>query len=87
MGATILSRKRFNEALLASVPASPSEMESLNALAAEEGAGFPRLLVSRGLLTPEGLLRSYEAICGIPAFKREPDADAPAPSDVLPLSF
>ncbi|MBP2683454.1 MAG: hypothetical protein H6Q79_1493, partial [Deltaproteobacteria bacterium] len=87
MGATILSRKRFNEALLASVPASPSEMESLNGLAAEGGAGFPRLLVSRGLLTPEGLLRSYETICGIPAFKREPDADAPAPSDVLPLSF
>jgi len=87
MGATILSRRRFNEALLATVPVSPSEMDSLNVLAAEEGAGFPRLLVSRGLLTPEGLLRAYEALCGIPAFRREPDADTPVPADLLPLSF
>ena len=81
MGATILSRRRFNEALLATLPVSPSEMESLSGLAAEEGAGFPRLLVSRGLLTPEGLLRAYQALCGIPAFRRDPDADPPAPAD------
>ncbi|MGZ8441638.1 MAG: GspE/PulE/PilB domain-containing protein, partial [Candidatus Deferrimicrobiaceae bacterium] len=87
MGATILSRRRFNEALLATLPVSPSELESLNGLTAEEGSGFPRLLVSRGLLTPEGLLRAYQALCGIPAFRRDPDADTPAPADALPLSF
>ena len=33
MEATILSRRRFNEALLATLPVSPSEMESLRGLA------------------------------------------------------
>ncbi|MHB9061565.1 MAG: GspE/PulE/PilB domain-containing protein, partial [Desulfobacteria bacterium] len=87
MGATILNRRRFNEALLATLPVSPSEMESLRALAGTEGAGFSRLLVSRGLLTPEGLLRAYQSLCGVPPFRRDADTDTPAPADFLPLSF
>jgi len=87
MEATILSRRRFNEALLATLPVSPSEMESLRGLAASEGAGFPRLLVSRGVLTPEGLLRAYQALCGISPFRHDADTDAPAPAESLPLSF
>ena len=87
MEATILSRRRFNEALLATLPASPSEVESLRALAATEGAGFPAPFVSRGLLTPEGLLRAYQALCGVPTFRRDTDTDTPAPSDSLPPTF
>ena len=87
MGATILSRRRFHEELLATLSIPPSELEPLHELGRTEGAGFARLLVSRGFLTQEGLLRAYQALCGIPAFRRDPDADTPAPSDSLPLSF
>ena len=82
MEVTILSRRRFNEALLATLPASPSEMESLNGLASSEAAGFPRHLVSRGLLTPEGLLRAYQEILRhprIPARSRRGHRLPPTP--------
>jgi len=47
---------------------------------------FPKALVSRGLLSPEALSRSYEAILGIPPFS--PAAGAiPGPPDLLPLAF
>lgn len=87
MGATVVGRRRFNEALLASLPIPPTEREALRASAATEGAGFPRLLVSRGLLTPEGLLRAYQSLCGIPWFRKDPEVDAAAPAAALPLSF
>jgi general secretion pathway protein E len=87
MDRTLLSRRRFNEMLLATLPVPPSEMESLRGLAQTEGAGFPRILVSRGLLTQEGLLRAYQALCGITAFRRDPEAETTAPAESLPISF
>ena len=87
MGATTLSRRRFHEELLATLSIPPSELEPLHELGRTEGAGFARLLVSRGFLTQEGLLRAYQALCGISSFRRDPEADTPAPTDSLPLSF
>ena len=78
MGVAILSRKQFNRRC-GPLPVPPSEVELLHGLAAEEGGGFPRLLVSRGLLSPEGLLRAYQAHCGIPVFRRDPKWTPPPP--------
>ena len=68
-------------------PFPPPSGQQLLELARSEGAAFARGLVSRGLLTPEGLRRAYEDLCGIPAFRRDPDAETPAPAESLPLSF
>ena len=87
MGATILSRRRFHEELLATLSLPPSEVEPLHELGRTEGAGFARLLVSRGFLTQEGLRRAYEELCGLPAFRPVPEGQRSVPGELLPLSF
>ena len=43
-----------------------------------------RLLVSRGLLTLEGLRRAYEETCGFPAFRPDPEGPRSVPGELLP---
>lgn len=87
MGTEVRNRKRFNEKLLAGISTPPSEEERLRELAGAPGPAFPRLLVSRGLLTPEALLRAYEELCGIPAFRGNPDKPESVHASSLPLPF
>ena len=86
-GMVPVSRRSFNERLLESLPVPAVEREKLLDIARKEGAGFGKGLVSRGLLTPEGLRRAYEELCGFPAFRRDPEGDRALPGDLLPLSF
>jgi len=83
----LISRRVFNERLLETLPVPPAEREQLQDLARQEGAAFGRGLVSRGLLTAEGLRRSYEELCGLPAFRRDPEGGRPVPGELLPLPF
>jgi general secretion pathway protein E len=88
MGSPVLiTRKAFNERLLETLPFPESEREPLLDLAKKEGAAFGRLLVSRGLLTLEGLRRAYEELCGLPAYRPDPEGQRSVPGDLLPLSF
>ncbi len=82
-----MNRRSFNEALAASLPVPAAEREALLALARTEGQAFPKGLVSRGLLTAEGLRRAYENFCSIPPFKREEAEERQVPPDLLPLPF
>ncbi|RJP18548.1 MAG: hypothetical protein C4529_12540, partial [Deltaproteobacteria bacterium] len=82
-----ISRRSFNERLLGNLPSPPAEREQLQELARKEGAAFGRVLVSRGLLTLEGLRRAYEEMCGFPAFLPEPEGQRSVPGELLPLSF
>jgi len=86
-GAVLISRKAFNERLLETLSFPEADREQLTDLARKEGAAFGRVLVSRGLLTLEGLRRAYEEVCGLPAFRRDPEGERPVPGDLLPLSF
>src|SRR5512139_89437 len=88
MGAQVpISRKAFNERLLETIAVPAAEREALIDQARKEGAGFGRGLVSRGLLTAEGLRRAYEELCGVPAFRPDPETVRPVPGMSLPLSF
>jgi general secretion pathway protein E len=82
-----ISRKAFNERLLETLAVPQAEREQLKDLARKEGAAFARGLVSRGLLTAEGLRRAYEELCGVPPFRRDPETERPLPGVALPLSF
>jgi general secretion pathway protein E len=82
-----VSRKAFNERLLETLAVPQAEREGLLDQARKEGAAFARGLVSRGLLTAEGLRRAYEELCGVPAFRRDPETERPLPGVALPLSF
>jgi general secretion pathway protein E len=82
-----ISRKAFNERLLETLTVPQAEREQLKDLARKEGAAFARGLVSRGLLPAEGLRRAYEELCGVPAFRPDPETARPLPGVVLPLSF
>jgi general secretion pathway protein E len=82
-----MNRRSFNEALAASLPVPAAEREALLALARTEGQAFPKGLVSRGLLTAEGLRRAYENFCSIPPFKREEAQERQVPPELLPLPF
>ncbi|MGE5700330.1 MAG: type II secretion system ATPase GspE [Deltaproteobacteria bacterium] len=82
-----MNRRSFNEALVSSLPVPAEEREALLALARTEGHAFPKGLVSRGLLTAEGLRRAYESILGIPPFRRESVDARQVPPDLLPLPF
>src|SRR5512134_2339181 len=82
-----MNRRRFNEALVSTLPVPADEREALLALARSEGPAFPKGLVARGLLTPEGLRRAYEKACGIPPFQREAPEAQQVPPDLLPLPF
>ncbi|MBI5905070.1 MAG: type II secretion system ATPase GspE [Deltaproteobacteria bacterium] len=87
MGAPVIGRKVFNERLLSSLSVPSAEQPQLTGLARTEGAAFPRLLVARGLVSPERLRSAYQELCGIPAFRNDPEAERPATGDALPLSF
>jgi len=87
MKETVPGRRRFNERLLSRIPLPSSDQEPLRELAGSPGAAFARLLVSRGLLTPEGLRRAYEELCGIPPYRSDPGNSDPAPAELLPLPF
>ena len=88
MGAPVLiSRRAFNERLLETLAVPQAEREQLKDLARKEGAAFARGLVTRGLLTAEGLRRAYEELCGFPAFRRDAETERPLPGVALPLSF
>ena len=82
-----MNRRSFNEALVSSLPVPAEEREAHLALARTEGHAFPKGLVSRGLLTAEGLRRAYESILGIPPFRRESVDARQVPPDLLPLPF
>jgi len=82
-----MNRRAFNESLVAMLHLSPAEREALLALARTEGSAFPKSLVSRGLLSPEGLCRSYETVLGIPPFSSKAAGEVPVPPDLLPLAF
>ncbi len=82
-----MNRRRFNEMLVRSLEMSPTEREALLALARSEGAAFPKPLISRGLLSPETLRRTYEKLCGVPRFEKENGETRPVPAEVLPLPF
>ncbi len=83
----VRNRKRFNERLLDGISILPTGQEPLRELSGTLGAAFGRLLVSRGLLTPESLRRAYEELCGIPPYRRDPDTPDPVPTELLPLPF
>ena len=87
MGAPAISRRQFNERLLSSLTVPPAEQSQLIELALTGGAAFPRFLVARGLVTPERLRGAYQEMCGISAFRNDPEAERPAAGDTLPLSF
>jgi general secretion pathway protein E len=82
-----ISRRAFNERLLETLAVPQAEREQLFDQARKEGAAFARGLVSRGLLTGEGLRRAYEELCGVPAFRRDPETERPLPGVALPISF
>jgi general secretion pathway protein E len=82
-----MNRHSFHEGLVSSLPMPPEERETLLDLARREGPGFPKALVSRGILTPEALRRAYESFCGIPPFRREAGEARQIPTDLLPLPF
>jgi general secretion pathway protein E len=82
-----MNRRKFHEALLSSLPVPPGEREALAALARTEGRTFAKGLISRGILTPEGLRSAYETCCGIPPFRRETVEVRAVPPDILPLPF
>jgi general secretion pathway protein E len=82
-----ISRRSFNERLLETLTVPQAEREGLLDQARREGAAFARGLVSRGLLTAEALRRAYEELCGVPAFRRDPETERPLPGVALPLSF
>jgi general secretion pathway protein E len=82
-----MNRRSFNEALVYTLPVATDEREALLALARSEGQAFPKGLVARGLLTPEGLRHAYEKVCGIPPFQREAPETRQVPPDLLPLPF
>ena len=82
-----IGRRAFNERLLENLPLPQAEREQLTDLARKEGAAFGRVLVSRGLLTLEGLRRTYEEVCGFPAFRPDPEGPRSVPGELLPLSF
>ena len=82
-----IGRRAFNERLLENLPLPQAEREQLTDLARKEGAAFGRVLVSRGLLTLEGLRRVYEEMCGFPAFHPDPEGPRSVPGELLPLSF
>jgi general secretion pathway protein E len=82
-----MNRQSFNEALLASLPISAEDRESLLPLARAEGAAFPKGLVMKGLLAPEALRRAYETMCSIPAFRRETVEVRQVSPETLPLPF
>jgi len=86
-GPVQISRRSFNERLLENLPLPQAEREQLTDLARKEGAAFGRVLVSRGLLTLEGLRRVYEEMCGFPAFHPDPEGPRSVPGELLPLSF
>src|SRR4030042_6028748 len=86
-GQVLISRRSFNERLLGNLPLPQAEREPLLELARSEGSAFARGVVARGFITAEGVRLAYEELCGIPAFRRDPDAESPAPADPLPLSF
>jgi general secretion pathway protein E len=83
----VQSRKRFNERLLAGICTPPSDQESLLELSRTQGAAFGRLLVSRGLMTPEALRDAYQELCGFPPFRKDPEKADPLPGPILPPSF
>ena len=87
MGTPAIGRALFNERLLGLLSVPATEQPDLSALARTEGAAFPRLLVARGLVTPERLRGAYRELCGIPAFRNDPGAERPATGDALSLSF
>ena len=86
-GQILISRRVFNERLLETLPLPQVEREQMQDLARKEGASFGRVLVSRGLLTLEGLRRAYEEMCGLPAFRPDPEGQRSVPGELLPLSF
>jgi general secretion pathway protein E len=83
----LISRRSFNERLLENLSLPQAEREQFTDLARKEGAAFGRVLVSRGLLTLEGLRRAYEEMCGLPAFRPDPEGQRSVPGELLPLSF
>jgi general secretion pathway protein E len=87
MGEPAISRRGFNERLLSALSVPPAEQAQLSEIARTDGAAFPRLLVARGLVTPERLRVAYQELCGIPPFRNDPEAERPAPGDALPLPF
>ncbi|MDA8123406.1 MAG: type II secretion system ATPase GspE [Deltaproteobacteria bacterium] len=82
-----MNRSSFNESLVSLLPLSAAEREAELVLARAEGPAFPKALVSRGLMTPEGLRRAYETFCGISSFQRESAEVRTIPPDILPLPF
>lgn len=82
-----MNRRSFHEALVSSLPLPDAEREELLARARAEGAAFPKMLVSRGLLTAEALRRAYENHCGIKAFTGGGSEVRPVPAETLPLPF
>ncbi|HEX9190504.1 MAG TPA: type II secretion system ATPase GspE [Candidatus Deferrimicrobiaceae bacterium] len=82
-----INRRAFNERLLEALTVPQAEREQLLDQARKEGAAFARGLVSRGLLTAEGLRHAYGELCGVPAFHRDPETERPLPGVTLPLSF
>ena len=87
VGPVLISRRAFNERLLETISSPEAERVQLFDLARKEGAAFGRVLVSRGLLTLEGLRRAYEELCGLPAFRPDPEGQRSVPGELLPLSF
>jgi general secretion pathway protein E len=86
-GQVLISRRSFNERLLENLSLPQAEREQFTDLARKEGAAFGRVLVSRGLLTLEGLRRAYEEMCGLAAFRPDPEGQRSVPGELLPLSF
>jgi len=83
----MMNRRSFNEALVSSIPLTDPEREELNARARAEGAAFPKMLVSRGLLSADTLIRAYENLCGIQSFTGKGSEVRPVPAETLPLPF
>lgn len=62
----LISRRAFNERLLETLPVPPAEREQLLDQARKESAVFARDLVSRGLLTPQGMRLKVEPVMPVP---------------------
>ncbi len=82
-----MNRRQLNETLFSLLEVPATEREELLARARTGGAAFQRDLVSRGLLSPETLRRTYERVLNVPPFKNENGDARPVPPEVLPLPF
>ncbi len=82
-----MNRRSFNESLVRVLTVQAPERDELFALARTEGAGFPKVLIARGLLSAEAVRGEYTRLCGFAPYRKDGAEERPVPQEVLPLAF